>query len=218
MRRIRASAVAVAIALLATPALAALSPNLIRNPGNESALVGGEIQGWSEIVGTTWTQRGASPDAFEGSFYFFAGANSSALLRQTIDLAAFSTQIDGGLLGLNFSGRVRSFAQSPTDTATIMLRFLDASDSTLGTFTSGAVANTTAWQLVSAELVTPVLTRSVQVDLLSTRFGGTNNDGYFDGLNLTTVALVPEPASSAMLLAGLVAIGALARGRQPRGR
>ena len=214
MSSIRASALAVTIALAAIPAVAAMSPNLIANPGNEAALVGGEIPGWTEIAGSTWTQRSESPDPFEGHYYFFAGANASAVLRQTIDLGDFGTQIDAGLLGLDFSGRVRSFAQSPTDTATITLRFLDASASTLNTFTSGAIANTAQWQLVSSALVAPALARSVQVDLVSTRNGGANNDGYFDDLHLTTVSMVPEPASSALLLAGLAATVALARRRR----
>ncbi|MBP6851787.1 MAG: PEP-CTERM sorting domain-containing protein [Rhodoferax sp.] len=214
MFSIRVSALAVTLALAAMPAVAAVSPNLIANPGNESALTDGDIPGWKELAGSTWTQRSESPEPFEGSFYFFAGANASAVLRQTIDLSDFGTQIDAGLLGLNFSGRVRSFLQSPADTATITLSFLDASASTLDTFTSGAIANTTEWQLVSSALVAPALARSVQVDLVSTRNGGANNDGYFDDLHLTTVSMVPEPASSALLLAGLAATVALARRRR----
>ncbi len=110
---------------------------------------------------------------------------------------------------------MRSFAQSPTDTATITLRFLDASASTLNTFTSGAIANTAQWQLVSSALVAPALARSVQVDLVSTRNGGANNDGYFDDLQPDNrQPWFPNQQASALLLAGLVAVVAVARRRQ----
>ena len=34
-----------------------ISSNLILNPGNEAPLVGGEITGWQEIIGSDWKQR-----------------------------------------------------------------------------------------------------------------------------------------------------------------
>jgi PEP-CTERM motif len=200
------------------PAWGALSPNLITNPGNEAALVAGEITGWQEVQGSNWTQRGGSPAAFEGSFYFFAGAGAQAILRQTVDVGALSAQIDAGLLQFDFSGRVRSFEQNPADSAAITLRFLDGASGELQTFSSGAIRNTSAWQLVSTTVLAPANTRSVEINLTATRNAGTNNDGYFDDLHLSAVTAVPEPATYAMLLAGLAVTGAFVRRRQVHAR
>ena len=48
-------------------------------------------------------------------------------------------------------------------------------------------------------------TRQIEVRLLAARNTGTNNDGYFDSLSLTTFA-VPEPSSTALLGLGLSAM------------
>ena len=198
------------------PTWAAISPNLIINPGNESPLVAGNIPGWQEVMGTTWTQRNASPDPFEGSFYFFAGANAQATLRQSIDVSAFGSQIDAGLLNFDFSGRVRSYEQNPVDSAAISLKFLNGASGVLQTFNSGAIRSTNAWQLVSTSVLAPVNTRLVEIDLIATRNAGSNNDGYFDDLRLSAVSAVPEPSNYFMFLAGLAAtFGAALRRMQP---
>jgi len=200
------------------PAWGAMSPNLITNPGNEAALVAGEITGWQEVQGSNWTQRFGNPGAFEGIYYFFAGAGAQATLRQTVDVGALSAQIDAGLLQFDFSGRVRSFDQNPADSSTITLRFLNAASGELQTFTSGAIRNTSAWQLVSTSVPAPVNTRSVEINLIAKRNAGSNNDGYFDDLHLSAVTAVPEPANYAMLLAGLAVTGAFVRRRQAHAR
>ena len=65
---------------------------LITNGSNEDALVGGEIPGWTEVVGTNWTQRGSSPPPFDGNFYFFAGNGATAELAQLIDVSGLSSE------------------------------------------------------------------------------------------------------------------------------
>src|SRR5207253_5416328 len=50
--------------------------NLIVNPGNEEALAGGEIPGWTSAEGSNWTQVTANsgndfPQAQRGNAYFF---------------------------------------------------------------------------------------------------------------------------------------------------
>lgn len=218
MHALRSTVVALAASAALLPAWAAISPNLLSNPGNESPLVAGEIPGWREVSGDTWTQRGASPDAFEGSFYFFAGANAQATLRQSVDVGAFALQIDAGLQHFDFSGRVRSFGQNPPDSATLSLRFLDSGSGVLQTFDSGAIRNTSAWQLVSASMLAPVNTRTVEINLISTRNAGTNNDGYFDDLRLSAVSAVPEPSTYALLLVGLATTCAALRRRNTLAR
>jgi len=186
---------------LATAATGAQAQNLIQNPGNELSLNNGEIVGWTEVQGTQWGQRSANPLPQEGSFYFFAGAGAEARLRQDVDVSAWSAAIDAGGLAFDFSGWARSFAQSPVDTSTFVITLLDAGAVPVLAYDSGALDNTLAWQEVQTRLLAPAGTRSVRIDLLSTRHAGSNNDGYFDNLSLVAVP-VPEPASALLMALG----------------
>ncbi|MEP6793584.1 MAG: hypothetical protein ABJB16_04610, partial [Saprospiraceae bacterium] len=44
----------------------ATAQNKVQNPGCEQALVGGEIPGWQEITGGTWTKRCEPPGPHSG--------------------------------------------------------------------------------------------------------------------------------------------------------
>jgi hypothetical protein len=180
--------------------------NLIVNPGNEDPLVGGEIPGWAEVIGTNWTQRSSNPAPFEGNNYFFAGVGALGELAQSIDVTAYSAGIDSGLQNFYFEGYVRSFNQNPVDTTQIIVEFLDISSVVLDSFDSGHRSNTSAWDLVSDSRLAPALTRYINVRLISDRNDGSNNDGYFDALSLTTNA-VPIPPSIALFALGLVPLG-----------
>ena len=189
--------------------IAASAANLIVNPGNDLPMVGGEISGWTEVVGTNWRQRTHDPAPFDGNSFFFAGVGSSATLRQTVDVSSLATAIDAGTQQFDFNGYVRSYPQSPSDTSEIVLSYLDAGAAVLGSFASGAIASPTAWQLVSNTWLAPAQTRAIQVDLIATRHNGSNNDGYFDGLSLSASAVappVPEPKTYLLMLAGLAAL------------
>ncbi len=198
------------IVLTGLQTLARADMNLLVNPGNEMALVGGEIPGWTEVVGSTWTQRGADPAPFEGSCYFFAGANATATLAQVVDVSAFATGIDAGVQAFDFEGYVRSWPQNPADAARILVEYRDAEDGVLNSFDSGNIMSVGVWQLVSDTRMAPVGTRDIYVQLISTRRQGANNDGYFDALSLET-HVVPVPA--AVLLGG---IGLSVAGRRLR--
>lgn len=178
--------------------------NLITNPSNELPLVSGEIPGWTEVVGSNWTQRSANPSAYDGSFYFFSGVGAFAILGQNVDVSSFASGIDAGKERFDFSGRVRTFPQTPSDTARIMVRFLDSSFVLLGGFDSGQIVDTDTWKLVSYSTIAPIHTRIAQIELISLRNAGSNNDGYFDDLSLTTQLVVPEPASVPLIFIGLL--------------
>ncbi len=209
-----AAAAAAAMALLAPISAQA---NLITNGSNDAALVAGQITGWTEVVGTAWTQRSASPDAFDGTHYFFAGGGADGTLRQVVDVSSLAAGIDSGQLAFDFSGFVRTFEQTPSDTARIVVQFLSASNGVLDTFDSGAIVNSLAWQEVEFSSVAQASTRFVQIDLLSHRNSGSNNDGYFDALSLNARALtVPEPATYALLLIGAAFAGFGSRKRALR--
>lgn len=162
------------------------STNLIQNPSNEAPLVGGEITGWQEIIGSNWKQRSTDPLPFEGEAYFFAGVGASAELQQDVDVSTYAVAIDAGTQSFDFTGYVRSWSDGQ-DTSRIVLEYLNgAKDNVLSSFDSGEIANASAWQEVTDSRLAPVGTRYIRVRLISKRGSGSNNDGYFDALALTT--------------------------------
>ena len=179
--------------------------NLIYNPGNDLALDNGEIAGWEEIVGTNWTTRSSSPSPEDGSAYFFAGAGATAELSQTINVSAYGGTIDLGIQQFDFSGYISSF-RTGGDTTQIIVEYQDASGTVLDSYDSGAIYAPynvgDAWDLLTDSRLAASGTRQIEIHLIADRFAGTNNDGYFDSLELTTFA-VPEPSSTALLGLGL---------------
>ncbi len=179
--------------------------NLIFNPGNDLALDNGEIAGWEEIVGTNWTTRSTQPNPEDGSAYFFPGAGPDAELSQTINVSAYGGAIDLGIQQFDFSGYISSY-RTGGDTTQIIVDYLDASGTVLDSYDSGAIYAPynvgDAWDLLTDSRLAASGTRQIEIRLIADRFTGTNNDGYFDSLELTTFA-VPEPSSTALLGLGL---------------
>ena len=170
------------------------SANLIVNGGNDEALVGGEIAGWTEVVGNTWTQRSASPSPQDGAAYFNPGAGANHELAQIVDVSAYATEIDARIQQFDFSGYVSGYSSgastdSDADTAQIILEFQDASGAVLSTWES--IKDTynywnDGWVQLTHSRIAPANTRKIAVRLLAERSNGTNDDGYFDSLELTT--------------------------------
>lgn len=179
--------------------------NLVRNPGNESALVNGEIPDWTEITGTEWTQaspNGDYPAAQEGQTFFIAGNAASSELRQDVDVSAFAGAIDAagpdehhGTQQFSFSAYVRSKDETPGDSARIRLEFLSADQSEIEFFESQPIVVTSNWALVQQIVHAPKQTRMVRIRLLGTLVTGTSNDAWFDN-----VALVPLQSAGALLV------------------
>lgn len=190
-----------------------VSANLILNPGNEQALIAGEIPNWTEVVGSNWTQRSSNPAPYEGDHYFFAGSGPLGELAQLVDVSAYASTIDNGTQSFTFEGYVRSFNQSSPDTTRIVLEYLDIGSSLLDSFDSGEFSNRNSWDLVTDTRFAPTATRSVNVRLISDRNSGSNNDGYFDALSLTANS-VPVPSSLALLGLGAIAFMSLRRVRK----
>lgn len=182
--------------------------NLIFNPGNDLALDNGEIAGWEEIVGTNWTTRSTQPNPEDGSAYFFPGRGATAELSQTINVSAYGGAIDLGIQQFDFSGYISSYL-SGGDTSQIIVEYQDASGAVLDSYDSGAIYAPynvgDAWDLLTDSRLAASGTRQIEIRLLANRFTGTNNDGYFDSLELTTFA-VPEPSSTALLGLGALSL------------
>jgi len=159
--------------------------NLIINPGCEYTLVNGEIPYWTEVIGNNWTQRTANPDPHEGLAYFFPGVAALAELQQDVDVSAYKSSIDAGSQSFIFEGYVRAYSQPSPDQSRIVLEFLDSLKTTkIDSFDSGNYSNTTEWIQIADTSIAPFATRHIRVRLISTRWYGSNNDGYFDDLSL----------------------------------
>jgi hypothetical protein len=166
---------------------AALSDDeqLLINPSAESGLVG-----WKMMYGNTWGVRGHDPDPKQenGYQYFFAGTDGATELHQTVDVSALAPTIDANRQVFEFSGWVSSYPQTyptPNDISEIFVDYLNAAGTPLWTYhVSNKIAQ---WRLVSNTRLAPPRTRRIRVRLRATRqsYSG-SNDGYFDGLSLTT--------------------------------
>jgi len=166
--------------------------NLLTNPDAESPLVGGEIDGWTEVVGGNWTVRTSNPVAQSGTNYFFPGVGSAGELIQDVDVSAYATTIDAGTQQFGFQGYLRVFPQSPADDARIVVEYRDATNTTvLYSYDTGNFSNTSSWDLVSDVATAPNFTRIIRVRLISSRNNGANNDGYYDNLSLTATSVLP---------------------------
>jgi hypothetical protein len=165
-----------------------IAQNLILNPGCEDSLINGEIPNWIEVMGTDWQNReSGNPPSYEGNNMFFAGVSQNAELQQDIDVSTFTTTIDSGIQYFYFEGYVRSYSQNPVDHSRLIIKYFDDIKSTvLDSIDFGENINTTEWLQLTDTTLAPVGTRFIRISLMSIRYNGSNNDGYFDGLSLTT--------------------------------
>ncbi len=207
--RLAALALLGGFSLLATTQRAAAGSNLILNSGNDEPLVLGEIPGWVEATGTEWTQRSDNPKPQAGTAYFFAGSVPLAELWQDVDVSSLAAAIDAGQQAFAFSGHVRSFPQSPMDSSRIVLEYRDELGGVRESWDSGEVTIAGYWPELADARTAPAGTRTVRVRLIAKRYAGSNNDGYFDSLEL--VATEPGPwADLGLGLGGTAGVPALA--------
>jgi gliding motility-associated-like protein len=171
-------------------ALFCYAQNLILNPGCEKALVSNEIPDWTEVKGSTWTQRTSNPAPFEGNGYFYPGTSAvDAELRQDIDVSSLACTIDNGNQDFDFAAYVQSYNQSPADITQIIIECRNSTNSSvLYSYDSGTNNNTTSWKKVNSTISSPSGTRWLRIRLISTFQAGANNDGYYDSLYLAPVA------------------------------
>lgn len=160
--------------------------NLIKNGDCELPTVNAKIPNWIEVQGTEWRPNNTDVTPQNGQFYFYAGGARNAELMQEVDVTDYACPIDAGGQKFEFKGFVRAFPQNPTDQARIILEYRNANNTVLSTYDSGNQTNTNAWALLSDSRTAPAGTRKIRIRLISTMRGGTDNDGYYDNLSLTT--------------------------------
>lgn len=186
-----------------TPANAATSPNLIKNPGADLAPGGGDgtalvtIPNWVRTVKATATKYStgggfpvpADPGPTDRGVAFFSGGNgaNSTLTQQLTLSAAYLNKIKTGVVKLNAFVWLGGFS-SQNDKADLRIIFTRGSAVTnkdiLG---PNAAARGSATKFIKKTLTgfaVPKDTTKISVQLRFTRIDGSYNDGYADSLSL----------------------------------
>lgn len=121
-----------------------------------------------------------------------------AQLVQTVDLSALAADIDAGDQILNVDFIYAS--DDARDTGTFSLIFFDGSDVELSSYSVGLDAGDgytfTGWLEMTVGGAVPVSTRSVMLQIDTTRTGGSETNIWIDNISGN---LVPEPATLVLL-------------------
>ena len=163
-----------------------VSGNLILNPGAENG-----INNWTGDIESLENAECGSVSPNSGTHNFGVGgicSNESnfGIAEQTIDLSAYSIDIDNNLLSLEHSGFMRNYSGS--DLPEMYVEFYDGT-TLLGT-TATLSNSLPQWLLKSSVSPIPISTNSCKVILTGTRNAGTDNDSYFDDLSVVVTERV----------------------------
>jgi hypothetical protein len=194
--------VALALQAAATAAPSSLlGRNLVVNGNAEAA------QGLPRMVGArSWATTGhftavnygyddyptsKSPGPSNRGYRFFSGGTNDALstASQGIDVSSLASAIDAGKISYDFSAWIGGFANQQ-DYATVTATFFNASHTRLTSVQLGPVTRTNRQGLTAllrrqTAGSVPATTRTIGVEVVSTRFEGASNDGYTDNISLT---------------------------------
>lgn len=164
--------------------------NLLVNGSCESLASSEGIVGWTAVTcPQEWvcTNAGQINQPQDGQYLFFPVQCSPAHLEQIVDVSAWASTIDQQTQRFRFSGWVSNW-QDTRDTAQVVVQYLaTASTAPLEEYDSSPLAQGT-WQEITDERLAPAGTRLIRVELIATRYDGSDNDGYFDNLRLEALA------------------------------
>jgi hypothetical protein len=162
----------------------------ITNPDAET----GDTTGWTNVQGAlavSASQGGATPHS--GSWFFTAGATLYCEAYQDIAVpAGVQADVDAGDLQVEFGGWQAGYSLD-SDLGNLMMEFFDAGSNSLGICSSVLETNVPTWNEVMLRSTVPPLTRTIRLTLNGRRFGGTNNDAYFDDLTLQLIDASTQP-------------------------
>ncbi|MCB0659385.1 MAG: fibronectin type III domain-containing protein [Saprospiraceae bacterium] len=159
-----------------------LTTNLVLNNGAESG-----ISNWSGAIESLTNNECNSVPVYIGSRFFAVGgvcANESSmgLAQQIVNVSGYSALIDNGQVYAKYSAYMRAYA-SNNDKPEMYLEFLNAGGGVLLT-TPTITSSTSTWTLKTQDINIPAGTRQIKVMLKGTRLAGTDNDSYFDEINV----------------------------------
>jgi PEP-CTERM motif len=213
--------------LFAGHGLATTTTNLLTNPGAED----GNLTGWisagpsQAFVDNGSFDAGINPNT--GVFDFAGGAGSSSgasgTLTQVVTLVGVqgisAALIDSGVLLANLQFFEQGLNQGvPSDDALVSLLFLDGSNATISSVSSGAIdSHGGTWQNFSNTDAIPVGTRSIAYQMMFIRNRGTDLDAFIDDNSLTVSGVVPEPATVFLMALALGGFAALRYRRRRQG-
>jgi uncharacterized protein (TIGR03437 family) len=178
-----------------------LNVNRLCNPGAELGQGGTNaetvvsIPGWTTTANFTAIVYGLTEfptlaDAQRiggGTNLFYGGYNTaSSTATQSVEVADEASGIDAGQRTAQLQGYLGGY-QPEGDNAQVRAEFLNASGTVLGSALTLGPA-TGSLQLLTTSGAVPAGTRSIRVTLLSTRVGGSYNEGFFDNLSLALSA------------------------------
>lgn len=174
------------------------SQDLVSNGSAETGSMAGWTTTGAEVISTASSgSLGVPPDQQIGEWCFTGGLGAlSQSMSQTIDLSAWSPDIDAGVASASFGILLQSRAiPGAVDQVTGQLSYRNASGVTLDSFSfqdPHIVVNVFDWDPVSDERMLPPGTRDAILTLTFTRTVGASTDAYAD--NATLCVLVPCPA------------------------
>ena len=210
---------ALVLGILATsPSQAQTTGNLLLNAGAENGT------GTAPGTVTSWTPGGTSNPGRDngtfdptitphtGTYDFYGHSGASGTLDQIINL-----QTSGVTLTLSstttFSFFEQTLNQGTLDAAGVRLIFLSSTGMTLGTATSGEIANPGGWLQVSNTASIPTGTASIDYQMFFTLHAPNDLDSFIDD-NSLTIKVAPEPSTWALLSLGVAGAGIVTLRRQ----
>ncbi|MFC4997952.1 hypothetical protein ACFPIJ_08940 [Dactylosporangium cerinum] len=158
--------------------------NLLANPGADNGTSGWTVAEGAPVViayGTAGYPTPTSPGPPDrGANFFGGGSVARSRLAQTVTLPA-------GAGSFEFAAYLGGYADQ-NDTATGTATFLNSTGGSVGVASLGPVTaadrgNVTGLLRRATGGAVPAGARTVRVELLFTRSGGTSNDGYADAIH-----------------------------------
>ena len=159
------------------------SNNMLINSNAEQ-----DILGWNVVEGYMESLEAYVCDGIEpynGDYYFIVGAlcNTSSYSEafQEVDISEYTECIDQGLSYVNYGGYLSDWGGQ--DYPEISIAFIDEFGVEIDRTDNVGTYNA-FWTYFSNESQIPAGTKSIQMVLMGTRYGGDDNDSYFDDLFL----------------------------------
>lgn len=176
----------------ATPVgVPAVGDELLVNGSFEDAPVGGEIPGWTEVLGTTWQRAGlpswgAPPPG--GSYMAYPGTtwdgSGMSELRQDVDVSVYAAAIDAGTKTFEWSSYGSAKSTVPWDECKLIIESRSAGGTVLNSYSTNIGTYLGSWRHMYRVWTPPVLTRTIRARLRCFHKSGTTNDAYHDACSL----------------------------------